>query len=297
MKIWFITVILLVAGLLDVYARWGVPPDDRQKLEIVGDLIDDVESTVKNICRDADAGKFKSGHSKSFGGKYDWLPAATLSFSKSTFEEDMDKAVAYIDKLENIRRDLQAMTSKEEKAGRNKGPVSRKISPEDALMKAESRTGNSGTVEINPESTFNVLDSYSGDRKSRQAEKDRMAEADMKRVIEERRLAEAEKRVKEEAERKTMEQNARWQAELDSQAVKTAQEEEAWKREHSAGAFFKNLARTTVGGTVSALTGGLAQSIGSGVADLILRKRFDGFRPSGEYDRRYYDSSGQPIQQ
>ena len=73
--------------------------------------------------------------------------------------------------------------------------------------------------------------------------------------------------------------------------TKTAAEEEAWRREHSAGAFFKNLAKTAVGGTVSAFTGGIAQSVGSGMADMILRKRFDGFKPSGEYDRRYNDSS------
>lgn len=295
MKIRLITIILLLTGLMGACAGSGTL-DDRQKLEIVGKLIGDVESAVKDICRDADAGKFKSGYSKSFGGKYDWLPGATLSFSRATFEGDLDKAVAYIDKLEDIRRDLQAIVSRDTGRDKVRGSSSSGASPEDALMRAESRAGDSGAAEVNPDTAFNVLDSYSGDRKARQAEKDRMAEADMRRVIEERRLADAEKRGKEEADRKTMEQNARWQSELDAQAIKTAQEEEAWRREHSAGAFFKNLARTAVGGTISAFTGGIAQSVGSGVADMVLKKRFDGFRPSGEYDRRYYDSSNQPVQ-
>lgn len=297
MRKWFAVALLAAAGFIDACTVRSETLDASRKVEIACTVIQDVESAVKAVCRDADAGKLKDGYSRSFGGKYEWLPAAKLSFSKSSFESDLDAAVSYIDKLENIRRDLQALASKAEKSGRGKNAASAKASPEDALMKAESRTADHGAAEVGAEVAFNVLDSYSGDRKARQAEKDRMAEVDMKRVGEERRLAESEKRVKEDAERKTMEQNARWQAELDSQAIKTAEQEEAWRREHSAGAFFKNLAKTAVGGTVSALTGGIAQSVGSGVADLILRKRFDGFKPSGEYDRRYNESNNNlPVQ-
>lgn len=296
MKKRFVIGIMLAAGLLNASAVGLDPVSESGKIEIVGKLIQDVEGTVRAICRDADAGKFSGGKAKSFGGNYDWLPTATLSFEKGSFEKDVDAAVAYLDKLETLRRNIQAAAKDNTRSGGAQA-ASRGASPEDALMRAESAVADPSAGEGSEDITFSVLDSYSGDRKAKQAEKDRMAELDMKRVAEERRLAEMENQSVEDAKRRTIEQNARWQGELDLQATKTAAEEEAWRRAHSAGAFFKNLARTAVGGTVSAFTGGIAQSVGSGMADVILRKRFDGFRPSGEYDRRYNDSSNnQPAQ-
>jgi len=236
--------------------------------------IKQIEDAVAGVCAKADRGQLKEPMRVQFPSIGEQVPATDLRFAYDTLDRDMDAAVEQIDRLE---KKLLALRKQES------AQPERPLTFEERLRRAEAEAPAPAASRSAP--AFDVFQSYEETVRDRRAMRDAQAEADMGRVAEERRQAEALQTARKEAEQKIQEQNRQWQEELDTQARKHAEAEEQWKREHSAGAFVKNAVRTVVGGAVTSFAGGFASSVGGGLADKVVRDNFSGFRPRGEYDR------------
>jgi len=257
----------------------------NKQVEEIDSLIKKMESNIEKVCILADNKQLTKPLSYTFAEQSKWLQPIQLTFSKESFDQDLNNAFETIERQSDLRDSLNEeinSTRKKEKKKKRK-----KISsPEDAMRQAEEKTEGLNDSQMPANFTgFNIFEDYEIEHKRKIIERDKMAEADIIRVNQERRMAEMEIQAKEEYEQKIQQQNRRWQQELDDQAEKSAQEAAKWKREHSFGNFVKGLFRTTLSVGVSSLTGGFAGSVGAGAADLLTRKMFPQFKPSGEYDK------------
>lgn len=264
--------LLLCAGA-SVWAAELARPEARSRLEELDEVITDAHSQVAAVCREMSSGEVRGARVITTAGTT-WLKPSSVTLAPESFDQDLNKVVAMMDRLDRIRAELQRAA--------NGGPA---LTPDQRLRMNEGRTPETARNPAGAAPSFNVLEEFDADRKRRQAARDEAAEADVRRVAEERRIAEAEHEVEVEKQRRIAEINRRWQEELDAQTEKDVAEAEAWQREHSAGAIFRKLTRTVVGGAVTSFTGGFAQGIGSGAADYVIRKRFPDFRPTGEYEK------------
>lgn len=274
---------LLKAGLVIIFlAVFSAGHSDPapEKLNEVNGIIKKLESSLEEACQLADQGKLTEPKKYQIHPASENFPEISLTITKENFNQDLEKGLALLDRYTKERQTLVPV--KENKKGKKK----RTLTPEEAMRSSEQKTASRDqSPAVENIQVVNIFEDYESEIKNKQAQADKMAEADMMRVNEERRMAEAEIKAKEEAERKIQEQNRQWQNELDAQAEKAAQEALAWKRKYGAGAFFKNIFRTAVSGTVSSLTGGLASSIGAGYADIVIRRKFPEFKPSGKFDK------------
>jgi hypothetical protein len=267
--------VLIGIGMLTASAA----NDSKAQLMELDEAVGRIQAQVRRICEDADSGKLTKEVKLTFGGKSGWLKEETLTFGARTLDRDLDRALDLLEKYEKMRAEIVA-----ESRGRKSAP-GKAVTLEERMRQAESETASGSGDTFRPGApAFSVLDDFSEGHKARQAEKDRMAEADMMRVAEERKLAEQEKNIEKEKKRQIDEQNRRWQAQLDAEATKDAEQAAEWKRTHGAGAFVKGLVRTVVGGTVTAFTGGVARGVGSGFADAVIRDRFPEYAPHDRHE-------------
>lgn len=257
--------ILLLAG----FACAG-PPARAESLPGLDAAAAEFTAQVEAACRAAQAGRLAEPLSVSAPAVGDLLPAATLSFAAATFDRDLDRALERLDQYDALRR----------------GRFDR---IEDRATEDRLRTIEAGLESVpgRPEAaeSVRVLESYSRDRAARQAERDREAEEDMRRVAEERQLAQARAAIEAEARRQAQDLDRRWQDEMDAQTAREVEAEAAWQREHSPGAFMKNMAWTLAGTTLTSFTGGFAHSLGAGYTDYLIRKHFPDFEPDGRYEK------------
>jgi len=256
----------------------------KKQVKEIDSLIQKIESNIEDVCILADKKQLTNPVSYNFAEQSKWLQPIKLNFSITSFDDDLNHAFEIIEKHSDLKNTL----NKKIDSIKNRKPVKKRTisSPEDAMRRAEEKTGGLDNSEMSSDFTgFNMFENYESEHKRKIIERDKMAEADIVRVNEERRMAEMEIQAKEEYDQKIQQQNRRWQQELDDQAEKSAQEAARWKRERGFGNFVKGLFRTTLSLGVSSLTGGFAGSVGAGAADLLSRKLFPKFKPTGEYDK------------
>jgi len=268
-----------MAGLAMLASVAGAADDPTAKLAAVKSCIRDLETALSRICRDADAGVLKQTVTLKPAQNEAWLGQDLLTFSMGTLNRDLDKAVTLLERYKTVKLDLEKEVAKAASGGARPAKAG---TLEDRIRDAETATENrAGAPAPAPDTAFNALDDFAASHKQKVADKDEAAEADMRRVAEERRAAVEESRAHSEIARKVQEQNAKWQQELDTLAQKEADAEEAWRREHGAGAFAKGLFRTVVGGAITSLTGGFASGVGTTMADRLIGKTFPTPPPGG----------------
>lgn len=256
---------------------------EEKKINELNSIIIKLESTLEEACRDADNNNFIDKNNYKIHRESNNFPDIIISITRENFNQDLEKGLSLLEKYTNMKKSLISKQNKKPKQKKQKKTPAR---PEDAMRNAERKTSRKD--KSRPASSIqvvNIFEDYEKEIKAKQSQADKMAEADMLRINEERRIAEAELKAKEEAEQKVQEQNRRWQNELNDQAEKAAQEALEWKRKYGFGAFVKNIFRTAISGTVSSLTGGIATSLGAGYADILIKKKFPEFTPSGKFDK------------
>lgn len=226
---------------------------------------------VEAACRAAQESRLAAPRQVAAPAVGDLLPAATLDFSRETFDGDLDRALARLDQYEALRQGR--FDEIEDRA------------TEDRLRAMETGLGAEKPARPEAAEAFCLLESFSQDRAARQTERDREAEEDIRRVAEERRLAEERASIETDARRRTQDLNRQWQEEMDAQTTREVEAEAAWRHEHSAGAFMKNMAWTLAGTTLTSFTGGFAYSLSAGYTDYLIRKRFPDFSPDGRYEK------------
>ncbi len=226
---------------------------------------------VEAACRAAQQDRLAEPRSVAAPAVGDLLPAATLAFARGSFDRDLDRALERFDQYDALRR----------------GRFDRieDHATEDRLRTMEAGHGGGGPPRPEAAESFRALESYSQDRAARQAERDREAEEDMRRVAEERRLAQERAGIEAAARRRAQDLDRQWQDEMDAQTAREVEAEAAWRREHSPGAFLKNMAWTVAGTTLTSFTGGFAHSLGAGYTDYLIRKHFPDFEPDGRYEK------------
>ncbi len=256
----------------------------KKQIKEIDSLIQKIESNIEDVCILADNNQLATPVSYNFAEQSKWLQPIKLNFSITSFDDDLNHAFEIIEKHSDLKNTL----NKKVNSIKNRKPVKKRTisSPEDAMRHAEEKTSDLDNSEMSSDFTgFNMFENYESEHKRKIIERDKMAEADIVRVNQERKMAEMEIQAKEEYDQKIQQQNRRWQQELDDQAEKSSQEAARWKRERGFGNFVKGLFRTTLSLGVSSLTGGFAGSVGAGAADLLSRKLFPKFKPTGEYDK------------
>ena len=267
---------LALAGRMAVCVGAEAPSPSIDPLQ---SRIREIETAVADICARADRGQLAETARIRLPAIGDRIPAVNLSFSPNTLDRDLDAAVTAIDQLERRLVDAQ----KQARTPAPPTPDNRPLTVEERLRRAESGLPqNQGPVR---DPAFDLFGAYDETRRERNTRRDAQAEADMARVAEERSQAEALRTARAEAAQQIQDQNRQWQEELDNQAVKHAEAEAQWKREHSAGAFVRNALRTVVGGAVSSFGSGFASSVGAGLADKVIRDKYPDFKPRGKYDK------------
>lgn len=255
----------LFAILLALSALAGLLPD-RAAAVAREDLIETVESAITEASDLYDAGQITPGEPFVVA----LSPKVKLSFAAETFDDDIDSAFSVLEKL------MSAAPSPSPPApGERKG----KPAPTDRISSLRAAEGPAAGPAIPPENMpmdYDVFLDYGETHRAKQEAEDMAAEADMQSVLEERRAASEELRMRNERKRELQAQATQWQAELDRQAAESAKVQAAFIAENSFGAYTRRILGTVLETGVGAFGSAFLGGIGSNLADAAVKSIFRG---------------------
>jgi len=250
-------------------------------------MTEKVEKTITKASDMFEAGKIKKG--APYIARIS--PTLTLTFRAENFDQDLEKAFNILDNL--MTRAQKASPSKQQaknapkthNAGKSRHltpspppPPKKNPKPRDrisALMQAESRHPKRRPLTAKEVPIqYSTYKSYSALHKSREAQQDKAAEADMQIVNRERQLAEQELQQRRAQKQQVQVQAMKWQAELDKEAAESASKQAAYEAEHSFGAYVKRFFTTVLQTAIGSFTGAFIGNIGSHLADKAVGSLF-----------------------
>lgn len=234
-------------------------------------LADRIETAIVEAADLFEQGKIIKGHPY----VVDVAPGVQLTFSRETFESDMETAFLILEMAMERRSKNVSKTPAD--APRSGTATERPGDRMSALMSAEKETTpKAPRADAQVPIEYSMHKNYQQMRQSRIQADEKEVEAERQIVLAERAAAAQNLQRKREREAALQAQAAKWQDELDRQAKVSAQAAAQWEEEHSFGAYAKRFLGVVVQTSVGAFTGAFLGTVATNLADKAVKKFFPG---------------------
>ena len=229
-----------------------------------------IEKAIVEAADLFDQGKIVAGRPHAV----DVAPGIQLTFSRETFERDMETAFLVLE---------MAMSRKGKESPVPHADATRPLPPPtaspdrmSALMSAEKETAKTPRGDAQIPANYSMHRNYQQARQARIQSEEKEIEAERQLVLAERAAAAQNLQKKREREAAIQAQSAKWQDELDRQAKVSSQAAAQWESEHSFGAYAKRFLGVVVQTSVGAFTGAFLGTVATNLADKAVKKFFPG---------------------